>query len=75
MAEFLIAKQDPSVPSGWRPITIVVANVPSTLEEGREIAKQGFQGPGRYAMTRFDNRREFNMGQGAPSVEDVPPPT
>ena len=71
MAEFLIAKQDDNAPSGWRPVTIVTANVPATLEEGREIARQGFQGPGRYAMARFDNRREFNMGPGAPSIEDA----
>lgn len=71
MAEFLIAKQDPSAPSGWRPVTIITANVPTTLEEGREIAKQGYVGPGRYAMARFDNRREIDLRPGQVEAIDA----
>ena len=72
MAEFLISKQDDRSPTGWRPVTVVQA---LTTDDLREVVRQGFEGPGRYAISRWDNRREFNMGQGAPSVEDVAPPT
>lgn len=71
MGEFLICKWDAASSVGWRPVTVVEANVPSTLDEARSIVKQGFVGPGKYAVVRWDNRKEYNMGAGAPDVADV----
>lgn len=72
MAEFVIAKQDPGLPTGWRPVAVVQANVPTTVDEARAIAKQGFVGPGRYAMARWDNRREYDMNPPAtPDIVDI----
>lgn len=64
MAEFLISKQDARSPVGWRPIVVVTANVPSTADEYKDIVRQGFEGPGRYAVARWDNRREHDLRPG-----------
>lgn len=70
MAEFLISIKDDGVPVGWRPIVVVTANIPSTVDEFRDIVRQGYQGPGRYAVARWDNRREHDLRPGPVEATD-----
>lgn len=72
MAEFLISKQDDRSPVGWRPVVIVTANVPSTVDEFRDIVRQGYQGSGRYAVVRWDNRREHDLRPGPIEALELP---
>lgn len=53
----------------WRPVQVVQAE---TTAELREVVKQGYDGPGRYAVCRWDNRREFDLRVGP--VEAMDPP-
>ena len=69
MAEFLISKRDDASPTGWQPITVVQAD---TTAELRDVVRQGFTGPGRYAVSRWDNRREFELRPGQVDAADVP---
>jgi hypothetical protein len=70
VAEFLIVKKDDTQPLGFRPVTVVTANVPTTLEEGREIAKQGYDGPGGYRVVRWDNGKGYRLGDGPVEAVD-----
>jgi hypothetical protein len=66
MAEFLILKE---VAAGWWPTQVVQAD---TTAELREVVRQGYNGPGRYAVCRWDNRREFDLRPGQAEVADPP---
>jgi hypothetical protein len=66
MAEFMIFRQDNG---DWQPTNVVQAD---TAAELREVVKQGYDGPGRYAVCRWDNRREFDLGPGPVEAADPP---
>jgi hypothetical protein len=44
-----------------------------TAAELREVVKQGHEGPGRYAICRWDHRREFDLGPGPVEAADPEP--
>jgi hypothetical protein len=67
LAEFMILKE---TGDHWHPVQTVVAD---TAAELREVVKQGYDGPGRYAICRWDNRREFDLGPGPVQANDPPP--
>jgi hypothetical protein len=67
VAEFLILRHDDG---DSQAVNVVQAD---TAAELRELVKQGYQGPGRYAICRWDNRREFDLRPGPVQAADPPP--
>jgi hypothetical protein len=65
--DFLILKQ---TDAGHWEVAAIALNVDQA--ERVEAARQGYQGPGRYAAVQWDNREEFDMEPGPVQVRPAP---
>jgi hypothetical protein len=70
--DFLVLKKPENRP--WE-ITQLVRGVtaPTTLDEARDIAQQGYTGEGRYRLVRWDNGRNIDLKPAPPLAADPPP--
>lgn len=75
MADFLVLKKlEEGVVPPWG-ITQLVRSVaaPTTLNETRDIAAQGYTGPGRYRLLRWDTGRNVDLAPAPPAGAEPPP--
>ena len=73
MPDYLILKQDTdATPIPWQPVQI--AQSIETQAELKDVVTQGYTGPGRYRVVRWDNGKDFDMQPGPIKVTDAPPP-